>query len=268
MATALKRLMRIDSVLRERISLVVGLVCAQGKSAAFSDAVLLLSGAPESHSITRYRAKRSARPAWDFAYQVADPAELGHSQLAGWSEWVGALWTSGMFTPDVCNYCGDLFALDADIVGMDAWVRPYLEDWRGTSIIVARSQVARDLVDMLETRACVSRVEASLAKTSQAAAIRNKSVGLAYRLRLNGKSGRYSAHVQADHSLDGLSRHEALGIRARLAFASAGRALARRGLRRPSSRLFLRVCLHLAKGLEAYEKARARVHRFARGSAS
>jgi hypothetical protein len=93
-------------------------------------------------------------------------------------------WGSGFFQNAACNFCDDVVAETADISFGDAWVEPYASDGRGTNVVIARSpQLAHLLAGGVASgRLVLAPVDADFVARTQAAGLRQRREGLAYRL--------------------------------------------------------------------------------------
>jgi hypothetical protein len=83
-----------------------------------------------------------------------------------------------------CNWCDDVVAETADISFGDAWVEPYSSDGRGTNVVIVRT---KELLDMIENARADGRLQleavgADFVIQTQAAGLRHRREGLAYRL--------------------------------------------------------------------------------------
>ncbi len=83
-----------------------------------------------------------------------------------------------------CSFCDDVVAETADISFGDAWVEPYASDGRGTNVVIVR---APEIDDLLRTareqgRVVLDAVDAAFVTETQAAGLRQRREGLAYRL--------------------------------------------------------------------------------------
>ena len=72
----------------------------------------------------------------------------------------------------------------ADIAFGDAWVEPYASDGRGTNVVVVRSPAMRKLIEQGRAagRLRLDPVDAAFVAETQAAGLRHRREGLAYRL--------------------------------------------------------------------------------------
>jgi hypothetical protein len=83
-----------------------------------------------------------------------------------------------------CNFCDDVVAETADVSLGDAWVEPYSSDGRGTNVVIVRSPLVHDLIQTAigERRLELRAVDAEFVGQTQAAGLRQRREGLAYRL--------------------------------------------------------------------------------------
>jgi coenzyme F420-reducing hydrogenase beta subunit len=174
-----------DAILSERIVFTLGLFCGHMKSARFVESFAWQLGAPfEQVKAVEYRLKNPDRPAnWYTAHlTLAD----GSARWQDWWHLADGDWGAGFFQNPACNYCDDVVAETADISFGDAWVEPYSSDGRGTNVVIARSplldQMLRDAI--AQGRLALSPVDAVFVAETQAAGLRHRREGLAYRLRI------------------------------------------------------------------------------------
>jgi hypothetical protein len=93
-------------------------------------------------------------------------------------------WGAGFFQNSACNFCDDVVAETADLSFGDAWVEPYSSDGRGTNVVIARSRVLENLLatGIEEGRLKLEPVDSEFVHETQAAGLRQRREGLAYRL--------------------------------------------------------------------------------------
>jgi coenzyme F420-reducing hydrogenase beta subunit len=184
---ALRLAMLTDKRLRERAVVLAGLVCGQTKSRAFS-AYLARSHAiaPEQIRSFSFREKIASSSALPYFARITSTA---NSVCLPWPGLYSQTWLSGEFTPRACRFCDDVFAEVADVAFMDAWLPRYAKESRGTSIVLARSQKARELIEDGLARAKISVGPIAIGEViaSQAAVVEQKRTQLAHRLWMAGK---------------------------------------------------------------------------------
>jgi coenzyme F420-reducing hydrogenase beta subunit len=179
---ALRLAMLTDQRLQERVVVLAGLVCGQTKSRAFSEYLIRSQAiAPEQVRSLSFREKDVSRPASRYFAKVM---ASNNSACLPWSGLYGTTWLSGEFTLRACRFCDDAFAEVADVSFMDAWLPEYAKDGRGTSIVLARSGLAGDVIERGMAQSEISLLPITVDKViaSQAGVVEQKRTQLAYRL--------------------------------------------------------------------------------------
>lgn len=138
-----------NSKLRKRIKFVIGLVCGQMKSKEFTHTLAKNAIETDRLKHVNFRLKQETEPASNFAFEFKSIKD-GSTGRLNWTEKMdgpGKLWGTRAFTPNACNSCTDVFAHAADIVLMDAWLPEYKKDYRGTSLVIARSNAIAQVLE-------------------------------------------------------------------------------------------------------------------------
>lgn len=176
-----------DAVLDERIAFTLGLFCGHMKSAFFVESFAWQAGARIADVLAiDYRRKLPSRPAnW---YQAELVCRDGSHRALDWWHSVDGDWGAGFFQNSACDFCDDVTAETADIAFGDAWVEPYSSDGRGTNVVVARAPALRELIERgIAARALdLTPVDADFVAQTQAAGLRHRREGLAFRLSRRG----------------------------------------------------------------------------------
>jgi coenzyme F420-reducing hydrogenase beta subunit len=180
---AVHLLRREDPILRDRITHTLGLFCGHMKSARFveSFAWQLGVGLDEVQAVD-YRIKDQHRPAnW---YRAHLSLKDGSSRAEDWWHLADGDWGAGFFQNSACNFCDDVVAETADVSFGDAWVEPYASDGRGTNVVIARTPGIMALIEggMANEEVELAPVDADFIAQTQAAGLRHRREGLAYRL--------------------------------------------------------------------------------------
>ena len=187
---AIRLAMGVDSRLSERIAFLLGLVCGHGVTAAFTDYLAVKAGLnPRTLWKWASRVKDPTVPAHNSAFRGADDT---HEASIHWQPVVGPAWNARVFTPRACLFCDDVFAETADIALMDAWLDPYMQDWRGANIVIARNPRLGELIEraIQESRLDLCPLPVNRVIASQAGALSEKRKVHGYRLWLEQQAGR------------------------------------------------------------------------------
>jgi coenzyme F420-reducing hydrogenase beta subunit len=173
-----------DDIIRLRVKYCIGIICGHMKSSKFTESFASQLGVTSDAICgVDYRVKTPDRPAsW---YRVAFRLREGGERQRDWWHLLEGDWGAGFFQSPACDFCDDVMAELADVCIGDAWREPYSSDGRGTNIVVVRS---RRIVELLEQAAAAGRisltaVDNEFARSTQAAAFRQRREGLAYRLK-------------------------------------------------------------------------------------
>ena len=230
--TALRHGRRRLPWLQRQCVALIGLACGHLVSTHYTAFLAELSGVPaDGLSGAEYRRKPGPRSAVDyvFAARGADGTEGRELPFVTGRAPV-TLWTARIFTPGACFRCADLFAVDADLTLMDAWLPEYMADRAGTSLAVARSEVMRNL---LETERTAGRLHlepiapeqvvrsqaGALASRRVAATLRSTGASEPLRLRWQRRRARLSNRLMA-----GRGQRRAIAIATIRAWMAAHRA--------------------------------------------
>jgi coenzyme F420-reducing hydrogenase beta subunit len=180
---AVHLLRRIDPLVRDRVTHTLGLFCGHMKSAAMVESFAWqLNTEIDAVRAVDYRIKDENRPAnW---YRVHLELEDGSNAAQDWWHLADGDWGAGFFQNPACDWCDDVVAETADISFGDAWVEPYSSDGRGTNVMVVRSKILLEMIEQArhDGRLQLDAVDADFIARTQAAGLRHRRDGLAYRL--------------------------------------------------------------------------------------
>jgi coenzyme F420-reducing hydrogenase beta subunit len=180
---AVNLLRKQDPLFRERIAYPLGLFCGHMKSARFVESFAWQMKVPVKEvQKVEFRYKDPNRPA--NLYTAALTLKDGTEVRKDWWHLADGDWGAGFFMNNACNFCDDVMAETADISFGDAWVEPYSSDGRGTNVVVVRSPEVAGLLSaaMAKGRLALTEVDAAFVEQTQAAGLRQRREGLAYRL--------------------------------------------------------------------------------------
>jgi coenzyme F420-reducing hydrogenase beta subunit len=180
---AVHLLRQVDPLIRERVTHTLGLFCGHMKSAAMVESFAWQLGSELRRvQAIDYRIKDESRPAnW---YRTHLDLDHGSTAEQDWWHLADGDWGAGFFQNPACDWCDDVVAETADISFGDAWVEPYSSDGRGTNVVVVRSTEMKDLIERgrADGRLTLEPVDSEFIVRTQAAGLRHRRDGLAYRL--------------------------------------------------------------------------------------
>lgn len=180
---AIHLLRRVDPLVRDRVTHTLGLFCGHMKSAAMVESFAWQLGAEIGRvRALDYRLKDESRPAnW---YRAQLELDDGSAAAKDWWHLADGDWGAGFFQNPACDWCDDVVAETADVSFGDAWVEPYSSDGRGTNVMIVRSKEIAQMVERAreDGRLELTPVDADFIARTQAAGLRHRRDGLAYRL--------------------------------------------------------------------------------------
>ena len=199
---AVHLLRRLDPTVRERVTHTLGLFCGHQKSAAMVESFAWQLGTEiDRVRALDYRIKDESRPPnW---YRAHLELKDGSVAAKDWWHLADGDWGAGFFQNPACDYCDDVVAETADVSFGDAWVEPYSSDGRGTNVMVVRSAAVAAMIEEArrEGRLQLQEVDADFIANTQAAGLRHRRSGLAYRLTWNKRGVRPRKRVEPSNDL-------------------------------------------------------------------
>lgn len=180
---ALHLLRNQDPVIGERLAFTLGLFCGHMKSARMVESFAWQMGAdPDAIRKVEFRIKNPDRPANWYTAQLT--LSDGSMPAKDWWHLADGDWGAGFFQNSACNFCDDVVAETADVSFGDAWVEPYSSDGRGTNVVIVRSPLIHRLIAaaIAEGRLSLEPVNSHFVEQTQAAGLRHRREGLAFRL--------------------------------------------------------------------------------------
>jgi coenzyme F420-reducing hydrogenase beta subunit len=199
---AVRLLQRVDPLIRERVAFTLGIFCGHMKSRHMVESFAWQLGTEiERVQGLDYRLKDHSRPAnWYRAHLQLDD---GSAMAEDWWHLADGDWGAGFFQNSACNFCDDVVAETADIAFGDAWVEPYSSDGRGTNVVVVRSRTLHALLERGITEGALSleSVDRDFVEATQAAGLRHRREGLAYRLAWHSRGQQPRKRVEPNSKL-------------------------------------------------------------------
>ncbi|MGW8481872.1 Coenzyme F420 hydrogenase/dehydrogenase, beta subunit C-terminal domain [Microbacterium sp. NPDC055903] len=191
----IRLLQRVDPYFREAIAFTVGLICGHQKSAAYASAMGWRAGIDPAHlASVDFRAKDLNRPASRYATDFTVRADDGDRALTA-SLWDApeADWGLGYFKTNFSDFTEDVFNETADIVLGDAWLPKYVDDPRGTNVVLIRDARVGEVLLRARTAGAVHLEPIGIADLlqSQRALVRQNVEEIGMRFALLRSRGEY-----------------------------------------------------------------------------
>lgn len=132
----LKALLKVNKRLRKTTAFVtIALFCKQTKTDEFSNIERLFLGAKKNQKIT-YRGT-----GWPGLTRAKGAQSIPFNDIR-----FSSMWGSYAFTPEYCFSCTDPLGIESDISVGDAWLKIYQTDKKGSSLLLANSQLGQEIL--------------------------------------------------------------------------------------------------------------------------
>lgn len=177
--------------MNEKIVYTIGLVCGHLKSDFFAKSEAWESGIkPEELERVDFRVELPGKAASDYGIEVTGTVDgVNKTVVAPTRNLSTTNWGYGFFKYQACDYCDDVLAEVADLTVGDAWLPGYVEDAKGTNVIVVRNQKLLDIFNKHKIELKLFNSSAEEITESQAGGFRHRREGLMYRLWMKQQNG-------------------------------------------------------------------------------
>lgn len=178
---ALRLAMEKIPKLKRKIKIFASLTCGQLQNRFYTELLALESGITvENLSKVDFRRKSKENTAINFM-QVAIDKEGKEGVYQVNQELPYHLWHYQYFKQNACNFCDDIFGELADVTFMDAWLPEYIKDYKGTSLVIVRTNTVKKLLG--QSQECIlNSIPVQKLTESQMGVIQKKRVSLKGRL--------------------------------------------------------------------------------------
>lgn len=173
--------------LKRKIKIIASLTCGQLQNRYCTELLALESGIKvDELSKMDFRRKSEKNLASNFL-QVAIDKKGNEGYPQPYLDLPFFLWHYHFFKQNACNFCDDVFGEIADVTFMDAWLPKYTKEYKGTSIVIARTPLYANILKNHE----LENIDIDNVIKSQMGVIRKKRELLQGRLYKNTISGSF-----------------------------------------------------------------------------
>ncbi|MCE7699589.1 MAG: Coenzyme F420 hydrogenase/dehydrogenase, beta subunit C-terminal domain [Methanobacterium paludis] len=161
--------------LKRKIKLIASLTCGQLQNRFGTEFLALESGITVGKlSKMDFRRKFKGNIASNY-FQVAIDKEGKEGIQLPNQKLPFHVWYYQYFKENACNFCDDIFGEVADVTFMDAWLPEYVNNYRGTSLVIARTSLVKTLLKNSE-EFHLNEINIKRVIESQMGVIQNKRV--------------------------------------------------------------------------------------------
>ncbi|MUP39635.1 Coenzyme F420 hydrogenase/dehydrogenase, beta subunit C-terminal domain [Labilibaculum euxinus] len=176
--------------LKKKITFLVGIICGGVKSRFFTEYLSSSAGVTKDlYYKPEFRIKDTSSTAGDYSFGCFSKKDNQKKTVKMKS--VGDMWGTGLFKANACDYCDDVTTELADISLGDAWLSPFMQDGKGTNVIVTRSTLAEKVIIDGINAGKIQLEKLSLDRflDSQKGSFNHRHTGLPYRIKQANKNG-------------------------------------------------------------------------------
>lgn len=184
----IRRIQKIDNIIKERIPFTVSLVCGHYKSINWTRSLAWGAGiSPEELKQFQYRTKGANIDPRAYVFKALSYDGLKIQKDS--ANIVGGKFNAGAMMPNACNYCDDVVGETADITIGDAWLPKFDTNKGGTNLLIIRDKQIYDIILESERigEVFLEKLSCEEAIQSQSGGFRQREEGLSYRLLLAKK---------------------------------------------------------------------------------
>lgn len=176
-----------DPILNQRIKYCIGLVCGHLKSIHFASMWSWQLGFHPDHlTAINFRQKLENHGANEYGVAITEKTEGREIEHVSPPLHLlfGSNWGWGLFKYNACDYCDDVVAETADVTIGDAWLPQYIDDSKGTNIVITRNIKINSLLKQgqEENKLVLDLVSEEDVVKSQNSGFKHRREGLAYRI--------------------------------------------------------------------------------------
>ncbi len=130
--------------IRNRVKFTFGLVCGGIKNKKFPNYLADRFGINKGFNELYFREKDIKQPATDFSFKFKS---FSNEEILNFKQDnIHIPWANKWFTPNVCNFCDDVFAETADASFMDAWLPGIQNNPKGTNLVITRNNIINSML--------------------------------------------------------------------------------------------------------------------------
>lgn len=191
---SVRRLQRLDPIIKERIAFTTSLVCGHFKSVNWTVSLGWGAGLyPNELEAFQYRTKGEGIPARKYVFKATPKDSSKGIVQKDSANMVGGKFNQGAMMLPACNFCDDVVGETADLTIGDAWLPQFEADDNGTNLLIVRNKEIGKLLSNASNneRVYLKKLTAEDAVKSQSGGFRQRREGLSYRLEQKEKDGKW-----------------------------------------------------------------------------
>ncbi|WP_345740598.1 Coenzyme F420 hydrogenase/dehydrogenase, beta subunit C-terminal domain [Maribacter luteus] len=178
-----------NPIFSSKVAFLIGIICGGLKSKYYTDYLASkIIGTYENIDYPEYRIKKPENEASDYYFGLDYKKEKHELRMRD----VGDMWGTGFFKSNACDFCEDVTSELADVSLGDAWLKPYVQEGDGNSIIISRNKLAERILreGKNQGKLDIETLDNEDVKLSQRGSFNHRQKGLAYRIGRRTRKGK------------------------------------------------------------------------------
>ena len=184
------RLLQVeDESMKNKIKFLTGIICGGLKSKYYSDFLASASHKKyQGYSSPEYREKNHNSTAGDYNFNMIDSDSVKRTIAM---KTLGDMWGTGLFKCNACDFCEDVSNELCDISLGDAWIEPYINDGKGSSVVITRTILAENIIrqGIENNELVIDSIDEDEFIKSQKGSYTHRQDTISYRLNKNNPFG-------------------------------------------------------------------------------
>jgi len=179
-----------DTIFKDKVSFLIGIICGGLKSKYYTDFLASKTIGNNFKCIEKpeYRIKNYESMASDYSFGLDYNRKKHLLRMRN----VGDMWGTGFFKSNACDFCEDVTSELADVSLGDAWLKPFVNDGAGNSIIITRNKLSDTIIKegISKDELNIENLDKDEIIKSQRGSFNHRHKGLKYRIQNRKKQGK------------------------------------------------------------------------------
>lgn len=191
---SIRRVQKIDPIIKEKIAYTVSLVCGHFKSINWTLSLGWAKGIlPEQLDDFQYRTKGDGIPARKYIFRAWGKDKTKKYIQADSAKVTGGKFNQGALMLPACNFCDDVVGETADLTIGDAWLPQFEADDNGTNLLIFRNKELLTVFERAKNNNQLFLVEITEkdAINAQSGGFRQRGEGLSHRIKRKEIQGKW-----------------------------------------------------------------------------
>ncbi len=183
---AIRAMSKQYPTLKNKIKFVFGILCGHMKTKNYAKLMAWEAKLdPNKLEYVNFRKKSEKGKSSEYLFHGIDHKS---ESIVNRNDLLGGNYNIPHLKYKSCDFCEDVFAYCADIVFGDAWLPKYIDDPKGTNIVIVRNPIVGKILDNFKYELHLERLTEDEIIRSQSSSFSHRIEEIGYRIYLNRKN--------------------------------------------------------------------------------